>query len=86
MVVDGADVGVDTIRVDGVVGGTIAALDARSTVVDGGAGKDVVATVYTDDSKGTQSGSITLTGIGTGSLDSFDDLDATQGLEVEVNA
>ncbi|MBI5157739.1 MAG: hypothetical protein HZA58_06960 [Acidimicrobiia bacterium] len=76
--IDATDTGVDTLRFEGVA--SIAALDLRSTVVD--EGTDVAATVYTNISKTTETGWVTLTGIGTGSITSFAALDALPFLEV----
>jgi hypothetical protein len=94
-VVDGADTDVDTIRFYNVPdfgngGGTIADLDAVSTVVDGGI--DVVATVFPDAATkatgavGTETGSITLEGLGDGTIDSFAKIDQTQEVEVVVSS
>lgn len=72
----------DTISFSGPGLTTVADLDARSTV--GELGFDVLATVFTDTTKTTKVGSVTIEGIATGSIASWADINALTALDVVV--
>lgn len=75
--------GTDTIQFSGIAGG-LAELEDRSTVTDDGV--DVLALVFTDDTKTVGIGSITLLGIGNGTVDEWADIDAMATIDVVVGA
>ncbi|MCE9623312.1 MAG: hypothetical protein K8R99_13305 [Actinomycetia bacterium] len=72
----------DTISFTGPGLTTLADLDARSTVEE--VGFDVFARVFSDATKTTQVGSVTIEGMATGSIASWADVDGLLELEVVV--
>jgi len=74
----------DTISFTGAGLVDLVDLDARSTVTDDGVTFDVLAVVYTDSTKTTKVGSITIWGVGNGTIASWADLDLSALVDVVV--